>query len=40
LLFELEGAWPPDAILERAATARRRFEQILEGEWGMLTVDR
>jgi sugar phosphate isomerase/epimerase len=40
LLFELEGAWPPDAILERAAAARRRFEQILEGEWGMLTVDR
>jgi sugar phosphate isomerase/epimerase len=40
LLFELQGAEPPAAVLERAAAARRRFEQLLDGEWGPLTVDR
>ena len=40
LLFELQGAQPPEAVLQRAAAARRRFEQILDGEWGPLTVDR
>jgi sugar phosphate isomerase/epimerase len=38
LLFELQGN-EPSATLERAASARRRFEQIVGGEWGPLTVD-
>jgi sugar phosphate isomerase/epimerase len=40
LLFELQGTEPPRSVLERAVTVRRRFEQILDGEWGPLTVDR
>lgn len=40
LLFELQRLEPPRAGLERAVAARRRFEQILDGEWGPLTVDR
>lgn len=34
LLFELQGGEPPGAVLQRAAAVRRRFEQILDGEWG------
>jgi sugar phosphate isomerase/epimerase len=40
LLFELQALQPPDTVLERAAAVRRRFGQILDGEWGPLTVDR
>jgi sugar phosphate isomerase/epimerase len=40
LLFELQSTEPPRTVLEHAATVRRRFEQILDGEWGPLTVDR
>jgi len=40
LLFELQGAQPPETVLERGAAARRRFDRILDGEWGPLTVDR
>ncbi len=39
LLFELQGNEPAGKVLERAAAVRRRFEQILGGEWGPLTVD-
>jgi hypothetical protein len=34
LLFELQSSEPSRTVLERAMAARRRFEQILEGEWG------
>ncbi len=40
LLFELQSSEPPAAILGRAAGVRKRFEEILYGEWGPLTVDR
>ncbi len=40
LLFELQSSEPPGTVLERAATARGRFEHILDGEWGQqLTVN-
>ena len=34
LLFELQSSEPSRTVLERTMAARRRFEQILEGEWG------
>lgn len=34
LLFELQSGDPSRTVLERAVAARRRFEQILDGEWG------
>ena len=40
LLLELQSAEAPRTVLERAVTVRRRFEQILEGAWGPLTVDK
>jgi sugar phosphate isomerase/epimerase len=40
LLFELQSSEPPRTVLERAVAVRRRFEQILGGEWGPLAVDR
>ncbi len=40
LLFELQSAEPAATVLQRAVAARRRFDQILGGEWGPLTVDR
>ncbi len=40
LLFELQSAEPPAVVLQRAVAARKRFDQILCGEWGPLTVDR
>ncbi len=40
LLFELQSSEPMASALEGAAAARRRFEQIVDGEWGPLTVDR
>ncbi len=40
LLFELQSTEPARTVLERAVAVRRRFAQILDGEWGPLTVDR
>jgi sugar phosphate isomerase/epimerase len=33
LLFELQSREPARTVLERAASARRRLEQLLDGEW-------
>lgn len=39
LLFELQSQEPARTVLERAASVRRRFEQILYGDCGPLALD-
>jgi sugar phosphate isomerase/epimerase len=39
LLFELQSAESPRSVLQRAAAVRRRFEEIVYGEWGQMTAE-